>query len=52
MTANPFQLQPLSPACGAEVTGMDLTRADDAAMQAVFAALAEHGVLFFRDQHF
>lgn len=50
MTANPFRLQPLSPACGAEVTGIDLTRADDAAMQAVFAALAAHGVLFFRDQ--
>jgi taurine dioxygenase len=50
MTANPFHLQPLSPACGAEVTGIDLTRADDAAMQAVFAALAAHGVLFFRDQ--
>ena len=50
MTANPFHIQPLSPACGAEVTGIDLTRADDAAMQAVFAALAAHGVLFFRDQ--
>ena len=50
MTETPFQLQPLSPACGAEVTGIDLTRADDAAMQAVFAALAAHGVLFFRGQ--
>jgi taurine dioxygenase len=50
MTATPFHLQPLSPACGAEVTGIDLTRADDASMQAVFAALAAHGVLFFRDQ--
>ena len=51
MTLAPFDVQPLSPACGAEVTGIDLTRADDAAMQAVHAALAAHGVLFFRDQH-
>ena len=51
MTLAPFDVQPLSPACGAEVTGIDLTRADDAAMQAVQAALAAHGVLFFRDQH-
>ena len=50
MTAKPFQLQPLSPACGAEVTGLDLPRAGDADMQAVFAALAAHGVLFFRGQ--
>ena len=52
MSAKPFQLQPLSPACGAEVSGIDLTRADEPAMQAVRAALAEHGVLFFRDQRF
>ena len=52
MNAKPFHLQPLAPACGAEITGIDLTRADEASMQAVRASLAEHGVLFFRDQRF
>lgn len=50
MTAPTFHVQPLSPACGAEVTGIDLTRADAATLQAVDAALATHGVLFFRGQ--
>lgn len=50
MTTPTFHVQPLSPACGAEVTGIDLTRADAATLQAVDAALATHGVLFFRGQ--
>ena len=52
MNTKPFHLRPLSPVCGAEVTGIDLTQADEASMQAVRASLAEHGVLFFRDQRF
>lgn len=38
-------------ACGADVTGLDLTQpVDDAVLSEVKQALAEHGVLFFRDQ--
>jgi alpha-ketoglutarate-dependent taurine dioxygenase len=41
----------LGPAIGAEVSGVDLSRplADDA-VAAIRAALAERGVVFFRDQ--
>ena len=50
MSSATLNLQALSPACGAEITGLDLTQADEGAMQAVQAALAVHGVLFFRGQ--
>jgi len=46
-----FLIRPVAPACGAEVLGIDLARPSDAAMQRVHDALAEHAVLFFRDQH-
>lgn len=36
--------------CGAEVRGVQLARLDDDALARVRAALAKHGVLFFRDQ--
>ena len=36
--------------CGAEVSGIDLARASDDEISAVRGALAEHGVVFFRDQ--
>jgi len=42
----------LAPSCGAEVFGLSLTEASSAAMQQVRAALAQHAVLFFRDQRF
>ncbi|MGO9658553.1 MAG: TauD/TfdA dioxygenase family protein [Acidimicrobiales bacterium] len=42
----------LSPVIGAEVEGVDLADADDAAVAAVRAALLEHKVLFFRNQSF
>lgn len=45
-----FSLQALSPACGAEVTGLDLAQAGAQDMPSVLEALAAHGVLFFRDQ--
>lgn len=35
---------------GAEVTGVDLADVDDATVSALDRALADHGVLFFRDQ--
>ena len=43
-------IQPVAPACGAEVFGVDLTSMSDVTMDRVGRALAEHSVLFFRDQ--
>jgi taurine dioxygenase len=48
-TAN-VHVRPLSPAVGAEVTGVDLARIDDAAFQAVEAAWLKHSALLFRGQ--
>lgn len=47
-----LRVEPLGPAAGAEISGVDLSRplADDA-FAAIRAALAAHGVVFFRDQH-
>ena len=51
MAADGLTLEPVAPACGAEVGGVDLGRPLDAATVATLeAALAERGVLFFRDQ--
>ena len=43
-------IKPLAPACGAEVFGLDLTRPSSDELEQVHAALAQHAVLFFRDQ--
>jgi len=49
--AVPIAVVPLSPALGAEVRGVDLSRPlDDAAFAAVDAARRRHLVLLFRDQ--
>lgn len=49
--AGPVQVVPVSPALGAEVRGVDLSRPlDDAAFAAVRAAWHRHLVLLFRDQ--
>ncbi|MDX1373946.1 MAG: TauD/TfdA family dioxygenase [Burkholderiales bacterium] len=51
MTAVRLDLRKLTPKCGAEVLGVDLSRPlDDAQVDALRSALAEHCVLFFRDQ--
>jgi taurine dioxygenase len=42
---------PVTPHCGAEVTGLDLRTAGDDEMATVHDALAAHSVLFVRDQH-
>ncbi len=40
-----------TPKCGADVSGVDLSQPlDEASTDALRSALAEHGVLFFRDQ--
>ena len=46
-----MQIKALAPACGAEVLGLDLADPSAAAMQRIHQALADHAVLFFRDQH-
>lgn len=46
-----LDIRPISGALGAEIHGIDLaTEADPAVWAAVHAALAEYGVIFFRDQ--
>lgn len=40
----------MTTACGAEVTGLDLRRPTEADLEIVSQALADHGVVFFRDQ--
>lgn len=46
-----LDIQPLTPAIGAEIHGVDLASPDIAdAVPAIRAALLDHGVIFFRDQ--
>jgi len=46
-----FDIQPLAPALGAELNGIDLARdLDDTSIGEIRAALLEHQVVFFRDQ--
>ena len=46
-----LDIRQVTPHCGAEVHGLDLSRPlDDATVSALNKALAEHCVLFFRDQ--
>jgi taurine dioxygenase len=46
-----LEVRKLTPTCGAEVAGIDLAqRLDDTQIGSLHEALAEHGVLFFRDQ--
>ena len=51
MSTVQLDLRKVTPKCGAEVDGVDLSqRLDDAHIAALHGALAEHGVLFFRGQ--
>ena len=43
-------IRPLAPACGAEVFGIDLANPGTGELAQVHSALAQHAVLFFRDQ--
>ncbi len=46
-----LQVNRLTPAIGAEIRGIDLSEpASDSAMDAIYEALLEHQVIFFRDQ--
>lgn len=44
-------VRPVAPACGAEVVGIDLADLSSETMALVSRALADHAVLFVRDQH-
>jgi taurine dioxygenase len=51
MMQTSIDVRPLTPTIGAEVRGVDLSRAlDDDTMHEIQRALADHLVLFFRDQ--
>jgi taurine dioxygenase len=51
MTTVTLDMHRTTPKCGAEVSGIDLSQPlDDACIDELRSALAEHGVLFFRDQ--
>jgi taurine dioxygenase len=51
MAAARLDLHKTTPKCGAEVLGIDLSQPlDDASIDALRSALAEHCVLFFREQ--
>lgn len=52
MAYDRIEVRPLSPHIGAEIAGVDLTRADVGQIAEIRAALLEHLVIFFRDQHF
>ena len=45
-----LQIEPVAPACGAEVFGIDLADPAPDSMRQVEQALAQYSVLFFRDQ--
>jgi taurine dioxygenase len=48
---NHATIRPVAPTCGAEVVGIDLLDPSPATMALVTEALADHAVLFVRDQH-
>ena len=48
---NDAAIRPVAPPCGAEVVGIDLRDPSSEIMRLITEALAEHAVLFVRDQH-
>lgn len=52
MVEQRLQVRAMSPAIGAEISGVDLREEqDEASIAAIRAALNQHKVIFFRDQH-
>ena len=45
-----MNISPISPALGADITGVDLARADDELIEAIRAAAVEHSVVMIRAQ--
>jgi taurine dioxygenase len=52
MAYETIEVRPMSPHIGAEIGGVNLDRAGPRQIAEIRAALLEHLVLFFRDQHF
>ena len=50
MTSTTIKVTPVTPAIGAEISGVDLADLDETAFRAIREALMAHGVIFFRDQ--
>ena len=51
MNLRTFEFSTVTPHCGAEVHGLDLSQPlDERAVESIKTALAVHCVLFFRDQ--
>lgn len=44
-------IRPMAPTCGAEILGADLSDGSEEQTERLTHALAEHGVIFIRDQH-
>ncbi len=51
MPATPFDVKPLDATFGAEVTGLELARLDDATFQTLYDTWLEYALLVFPDQH-
>jgi taurine dioxygenase len=51
MSYETLEVRPLTPRIGAEISGVDLTCPTNHQLQEIADALAEHQVVFFRDQH-
>lgn len=47
-----MEIRPMAPRCGVEIAGVSLNTCSEAAMNAIKAAIYEHGVAVFRDQEF
>ena len=45
-----METRPLAPACGVEIRGVQLAKADDALLDGIRQAVYEHGVALLRDQ--
>ena len=51
MSMDAPSIRPLSDACGAEVTNVDLARISDTGLADIRRLVAERGVVVVRDQH-
>jgi taurine dioxygenase len=48
----PFEIEPINPSIGAEISGLDLSQPmDEATFAALEAALIEYKIIYMRDQH-
>ena len=46
-----MNIERLTGACGAEISGVDLARLSNSEFDNIHSALLDHGVVFFRDQN-